>query len=1453
MVLGQQPGGAQDDRLGALVEGGRGQLGRHVHVVAVAEDARAAAPHQDVVGQVDGGGRVHADRIAEADAEGRAFVFQVRRHPGGPVGGPAAGAQETVPAGRRGVGQNLAEAVDHRPEGDQAGLRAVEAAVHVGPDVRVGPGEVPDPQVGHPAVEPLIEVEAAAHAVLILAEPQTVWMDVERIEADRDHPAPDAVQDHIQTIVLGIPDEGQVMPLPVGQGRLGPHLVAPHLRAPAGQRKQVLVIVAAPVAADESLPARPGGLDPELGGHDRQAVQHLAGQFHVIAAVELQARAQADRLDRRARGVDGDGENGVGRLADPRREAGRQVVRSVGEPRVRLEGVRAGRANPQRRVKGAIAVEVDRDRAALVDRHVDRRLINAGNLVGGARAGVAGVPEIDGHRGRMVHDGQVRAGVIRSPAEGVAGQVADRARARDGQAVVVIGQRGRDFQGGRPGRRVIADLGNGRGQVDLVAVGEVAVLTAGNQVVVRLVGDGGGVQANEVIVADAQGRPLGGDVGGRPGRGLGVAPAAEGGVVAGGRGIRRCRSDALIERPIADQAGLRAVQPPVQVGLDVGGVAGHVPESRLVEQALEVLVGHGAAADPQVIVVRVRVADGAGRLPLVHQRAVGVRPDGRAVVGDRHVRPLVQRDEVAGFDPRPAGVGVGDGPPDLAVGRQADHALPLLVEEGLVGGRAGPVDPDLGREGRVHPQRGVVGCGDIVVHAVEGQGRADRDADHLRGRQVHLQVGHEVVAEAVAVLVEGPAGRVAEPRVGPANGRQFVASLRQGDGRRERDPGFAVRVGRNNGDRGVIASAAGPVGPQPEQPIGRRVAGPVTYHGGRQRQRDLLEGGIVREPVGVHGRHVRPVGREVAEADRAVLAGLVAGGAGGQGVFHGQREGVGELEGDASARAAAAARLARAADGRDDARALERGGGDPDRAARPAALLVADAGQAVGRDAAVEGERVVDDEADGAAARAAPAAGTVIAVVAAAGAEVGRLLQRAVGWAAGAAGGRTAGAAVTRSPAAVLGHRAGAGAAAGGPSFGGLAAEISPAVGRDRPARLNGGIRRGKGHAGSGPLAVDGRDGVLCPAGDLAAGRHQQVAVDLEGGAPAQGQDAAVADRDLAVVGGRVLREIEGGVDVEVGVRQAGIEERHGAGTSGPVAARAVDGGVGVVREGRVVLVVDGDASAGAAAAGRDTHPAVGRDDAGALERGGGDPDRAARPAALLVADAGQAVGRDAAVEGERVVDDEADGAAARAAPAAGTVIAVVAAAGAEVGGLGGRPVGAAAGAAGGRAAGAAVPSAAAGVDGHQAAAGAAADGPAFGDLAAGVPLAVGRQGRAGVQGDVVGGQGDAGADPLAADPVRAVAALADDRGGTGDEDVALGGQDGAADQGQRRALVENRILEAEGRPGKEDRPAAQERQVRESWSPTMVPAPPWTMRWRPSCCVSPSAMAKPPAIREAS
>ena len=433
-----------------VAAGGEAEDGRgtdHDHFAVHVEDGAAGQAERRAALDVQGGGRQVLGRTREGGAADQVDAAEGVRP--GNRGGLAAENEVEAVVGRVAVG----DVERDRNESGRVGILGlaggrVAVAVHrlvdgiedVGADgqrVNVLPHKAGD-------VDPVPLLAEFGDAERLDgpagADEQDVG-GVERVVTDR--PAEDDVEQvkgHCRAARRQDPDHGEgVAHLPGQREGIGEHVLAGLavggvsvlVHRVAGQIEDLRpdregVIAGGVQGLELDDVVRPGAGDaegrPEVGAAGpRQVgvVRGETGRIHVLREGDppLVQRRDGNLRHRdalRALRVDGDRQDRVDGLADPRREAGRHVVRSVGEPHVRLEGVRAGRADLQRRVEGAIAVEIDRDRAAAVHGHVEDRLRDEGEIVGGAGAGVALGLEIESDRRRGV-DHRERVGhVIRT-------------------------------------------------------------------------------------------------------------------------------------------------------------------------------------------------------------------------------------------------------------------------------------------------------------------------------------------------------------------------------------------------------------------------------------------------------------------------------------------------------------------------------------------------------------------------------------------------------------------------------------------------------------------------------------------------------------------------------------------------------------------------------------------------------------------------------------------------------------------------------------------------------------------------------------------------------------------------------------------------------------------------------------------------------------------------------
>ena len=138
----------------------------------------------------------------------------------------------------------------------------------------------------------------------------------------------------------------------------------------------------------------------------------------------------------------------------------------------------------------------------------------------------------------------------------------------------------------------------------------------------------------------------------------------------------------LLESPVPRESLLATAQHAVEVRLDVLGGARGRPDPDLVNAAFPVLQRREGlpAADPELVVAGVGVADVAGPVVGVDELPVRVGLDEPAVVDHRDVGPLSFRERVAGVDPGPARVRVGERPPQRAA-EPGDLVFAFLVDD----------------------------------------------------------------------------------------------------------------------------------------------------------------------------------------------------------------------------------------------------------------------------------------------------------------------------------------------------------------------------------------------------------------------------------------------------------------------------------------------------------------------------------------------------------------------------------------------------------------------------------------------------------------------------------------------------------------------------------------------------------------------------------------------------
>ena len=216
-------------------------------------------------------------------------------------------------------------------------------------------------------------------------------------------------------------------------------------------------------------------------------------------------------------------------------------------------------------------------------------------------------------------------------------------------------------------------------------------------------------------------------------------------LVAGGE---RVGVGCFIELPVALQTGFGAVQLALVVALDVVGRSRHVPDAHFVDLAGEVLSsGRGLpAADPE-IAQGADTADGPAALIRVLQLAVGIGVDTAAVVDHGDVCPGVERRDIAGVDPGPARIAVGESPADRAIAEAGDLVLAFLVHDDAAarapGALAGGTDPGFHGQAIGHGQAGRIADLDNVGGIAGGVLAVERERAAGQ-RRVGLDLGHHM-------------------------------------------------------------------------------------------------------------------------------------------------------------------------------------------------------------------------------------------------------------------------------------------------------------------------------------------------------------------------------------------------------------------------------------------------------------------------------------------------------------------------------------------------------------------------------------------------------------------------------------------------------------------------------------------------------------------------------------
>ena len=469
-------------------------------------------------------------------------------------------------------------------------------------------------------------------------------------------------------------------------------------------------------------------------------------ELHAPFEVRRDSRLPDDHAPR-SLGVDRDGKRGPRDDADPGREQGLDRVQPIGQGLLRGQGVRAAPAHRQGRVEGAVTVEVDLDRAALVDRDVERRRVVIRKVVAVRQAGVARRREIETHRRRMVFNRERVAHEIGAVQQHVARKIDDGRRALDGEPVVIVRQRLGKGQRGGLLLRVEHRAGEQRRLVDLVAVLERAVAPARDQRVVARVFGRRRIDPRRIAVSDPHGLALDRHAGARPNRPR-RDRVAQCRVRPVRRGVDRRRAVAVIESVVSDQSDFRAGQPPRHIADDLFVGPCDVPDAELVHASVEVgAVAHvgcvGRAHEVVKIVAglpgRGAVADDVRRrLDAVEQ---AVEDLGRPVVPQREVVPFVEGGD-AEADRRQAP------DPDLDLAGAEDLDLAVVPAAGIRPGRSSlghehprprGAEPQFQRHRLVGEVRAQVGRRDEVVRTVEEERDARFHAHHGRRLRVDRQ------------------------------------------------------------------------------------------------------------------------------------------------------------------------------------------------------------------------------------------------------------------------------------------------------------------------------------------------------------------------------------------------------------------------------------------------------------------------------------------------------------------------------------------------------------------------------------------------------------------------------------------------------------------------------------------------------------------------------------------
>ncbi len=625
----------------------------------------------------------------------------------------------------------------------------------------------------------------------------------------------------------------------------------------------LVAVVECPVAAaaDEPVIARVR--------RGRRIDSDRVGIGHPHLPVFGKAVGRFDREHLRTPRVDHDLRLGLDRRTDPGRQPRCGRVSPVGQ-NARRKGIDPRILRFERLVERPVAVVVDFDEAGTVDRHVERRSRHVRDAVFGGNARVAAgtQPQVDRRRGRFERDRV--ADVIRSAEQRVARGIAHGCRAPDGELIQIVPEGRVVVKRRRPRLRVVENERQRARRRRLVAVAERPVAAAGHDGVVGGVDDARSVHPHEIVVRHPDGAAFDRRIGGDPRRpGLTRGKRS---VVAGRAVIRNDGSGPFIQPPQSRQSRLVAGELPEGISPDLLGGAGDVPDTKIAEFSLEKPVRSAVAADVSV---------GAGR-----RQNLGLRPRQLAVDIDPHLPVVVDPD---GLVPLPvvqalAEIGVlvvgtpvekEKRPPRVEpVQVESRHEAAGILQHELGFRRGGGAEPDFDGGLLVVGGNRRKGHDDVVVGPVERQGRARPHIGHDRRRQIDFQFPYQVVRNSVLILVERVSVQIPQSGALSAARREFIKPLLQRRRRRQKDRRRILRVGRSQGDLGIVAAARCAIRPESRQGVRGGVACSVRRHRFRQRQRDRRDARIVRRRP---RRHVpyeggpRASGREDHRARGAVV------------------------------------------------------------------------------------------------------------------------------------------------------------------------------------------------------------------------------------------------------------------------------------------------------------------------------------------------------------------------------------------------------------------------------------------------------------------------------------------------------------------------------------------------------------------------------------------------------